>query len=254
MDGAGRAGAVRGGGAARSSRRSRSGSPWGRPWGTVWFHLTGEVPAAWTDPGTRPELVVDLGFSDAQPGFQAEGLAYRPTARCWPRWSHATPHVPLPGAPARPSTSTSRRPRTRTSRGAGPTPHPARRPRDGGLGAALPAAPRSTSRCSTCPCGSSRRTSGRCPVWSRSCRPTCRGAPRCCAPSNARSTPWTPTTSPAPPELGRAELAGVLASPAYAERAPRARRRARAHRLGVAVAGARDRPQGGPHVRQRRWR
>ena len=52
-------------------------------------------------------------------------------------------------------------------------------------------------------------------------------------------------------EAGRAELAAVLASPAYAERAPGARGRARAHRLGLAVAGAGDGAQGGPHVRQR---
>jgi alpha-mannosidase len=53
------------------------GAPWGRPWGTVWFHVTGTVPAGWTDPATRPELAVDLGFSGAQPGFQAEATAYR---------------------------------------------------------------------------------------------------------------------------------------------------------------------------------
>jgi alpha-mannosidase len=52
------------------------GTAWGRPWGTVWFHVTGEVPAGWTEPGTRAELVVDLGFTSASPGFQAEGLAY----------------------------------------------------------------------------------------------------------------------------------------------------------------------------------
>ena len=52
------------------------GTPWGRPWGTVWFHVTGTVPAGWTDPTTRPELAVDLGFGGAQPGFQAEGTAY----------------------------------------------------------------------------------------------------------------------------------------------------------------------------------
>lgn len=52
------------------------GTPWGRPWGTVWFRVTGTVPADWTDPTTRPELAVDLGFGGAQPGFQAEGTAY----------------------------------------------------------------------------------------------------------------------------------------------------------------------------------
>ena len=52
------------------------GEAWGPPWGTTWFRVTGTVPAAWTDPDTRPELYVDLGFSDGQPGFQAEGMAY----------------------------------------------------------------------------------------------------------------------------------------------------------------------------------
>ncbi len=49
------------------------GSEWGRPWGTVWFHVTGTVPDGWTDPA---ELAVNLGFGGAQPGFQAEGTAY----------------------------------------------------------------------------------------------------------------------------------------------------------------------------------
>jgi alpha-mannosidase len=51
------------------------GEPWGRPWGTVWFHVTGTVPGGWTGPA---ELAVDLGFSGAQPGFQAEGTAFTP--------------------------------------------------------------------------------------------------------------------------------------------------------------------------------
>ncbi|MBC7723481.1 MAG: alpha-mannosidase [Burkholderiaceae bacterium] len=52
------------------------GTDWGKPWGTVWFHVTGEVPPAWDEPGTRAELVADLGFSATLPGFQAEGTAY----------------------------------------------------------------------------------------------------------------------------------------------------------------------------------
>lgn len=55
------------------------GTAWGRPWGTVWFHVTGSVPASWRDtPGTRPEIVVDLGFDSSGPGFQAEALVFRP--------------------------------------------------------------------------------------------------------------------------------------------------------------------------------
>lgn len=83
------------------------GAPWGRAWGTTWFKVT--VPAVPGVPGgrgaqsigtvapgldtvaalptrppevrpaeTRPELVVDLGFSSVTPGFQAEALVWRP--------------------------------------------------------------------------------------------------------------------------------------------------------------------------------
>jgi alpha-mannosidase len=59
------------------------GDGWGPPWGTTWFRLEAEPPAmaaevgAWDD-GDRCELVVDLGWTDDQAGFQAEGLVYRP--------------------------------------------------------------------------------------------------------------------------------------------------------------------------------
>jgi alpha-mannosidase len=75
------------------------GSPWGRPWGTVWFHLTGTVPAGWTDPGTRPELAVDLGFAGVQPGFQSEGLAYTPEGKVVSALEPLNAQVPLPGGP-----------------------------------------------------------------------------------------------------------------------------------------------------------
>ncbi|WP_232499365.1 alpha-mannosidase [Agromyces humatus] len=53
------------------------GTAWGRPWGTTWFRVSGDVPNGWADiDGVRPELVVDLGFTAAQPGFQAEALAW----------------------------------------------------------------------------------------------------------------------------------------------------------------------------------
>ncbi|MEU4658976.1 glycoside hydrolase family 38 C-terminal domain-containing protein [Streptomyces sp. NPDC023723] len=54
------------------------GTPWSRPWGTTWFRVTGEIPEGWGGPEVALELVVDLGFSARQPGFQAEGLVYRP--------------------------------------------------------------------------------------------------------------------------------------------------------------------------------
>ena len=52
-------------------------SRWGRPWGTSWFHVTGTLPEGWaTRDGVRAEAVVDIGFNNAGPGFQAEGTAY----------------------------------------------------------------------------------------------------------------------------------------------------------------------------------
>ncbi len=52
------------------------GQAWGRPWGTVWFRVTGTVPPEWNAGAEDVELVVDLGFTGAQAGFQAEGLVY----------------------------------------------------------------------------------------------------------------------------------------------------------------------------------
>lgn len=50
------------------------GSLWGRPWGTTWFLVEGRVPAEWAGHDGRIELSLDLGFSQAKPGFQCEGL------------------------------------------------------------------------------------------------------------------------------------------------------------------------------------
>jgi alpha-mannosidase len=63
-------------GAGVDYRPVRMGDPWGPAWGTTWFHLTGTVPESAA--GQRVELVVDLGWEDHSPGFQAEGLVYRP--------------------------------------------------------------------------------------------------------------------------------------------------------------------------------
>ncbi|WP_255945911.1 alpha-mannosidase [Streptomyces odontomachi] len=53
-----------------------TGERWGAPWGTSWFRVTGTVPADWA--GRTVEAVLDLGFHQAGPGFQCEGLVYRP--------------------------------------------------------------------------------------------------------------------------------------------------------------------------------
>ncbi len=71
------------------------GTAWGRPWSTMWIHVTGEVPATWRDvKGTRAEIVVDLGFAGG-PGFQAEGLAYRPDGTTIKAVSPYNNHVPI---------------------------------------------------------------------------------------------------------------------------------------------------------------
>ncbi|WP_431893813.1 alpha-mannosidase [Nonomuraea sp. bgisy101] len=52
------------------------GDQWGAPWGTSWFTVSGTVPAAWA--GRNVEAILDLGFDENMPGFQCEGLVYRP--------------------------------------------------------------------------------------------------------------------------------------------------------------------------------
>ncbi|WNF01860.1 glycoside hydrolase family 38 C-terminal domain-containing protein [Streptomyces luomodiensis] len=71
------------------------GEPWGRPWDTTWFDVSGEVPADWAA-GGQAELVVDLGFTGDQPGFQAEGLVYRPDGEIVKAIEPYNSWVPLP--------------------------------------------------------------------------------------------------------------------------------------------------------------
>ncbi|MBY8339042.1 glycosyl hydrolase-related protein [Streptomyces spinosirectus] len=52
------------------------GARWGAPWGTSWFRVTGTVPEDWA--GRTVEAILDLGFDENMPGFQCEGLVYRP--------------------------------------------------------------------------------------------------------------------------------------------------------------------------------
>ncbi|GAA0650209.1 glycoside hydrolase family 38 C-terminal domain-containing protein [Streptomyces thermocarboxydovorans] len=52
------------------------GARWGAPWGTSWFRVTGTVPQEWA--GKTVEAILDLGFDENMPGFQCEGLVYRP--------------------------------------------------------------------------------------------------------------------------------------------------------------------------------
>ncbi|MFD6311326.1 alpha-mannosidase [Streptomyces nigra] len=63
-------------GLAATPEPTEVGSRWGAPWGTSWFRVTGTVPEAWA--GRTVEALLDLGFDENMPGFQCEGLVYRP--------------------------------------------------------------------------------------------------------------------------------------------------------------------------------
>ncbi|MER5296669.1 glycoside hydrolase family 38 C-terminal domain-containing protein [Streptomyces pharetrae] len=54
----------------------RRGERWGAPWGTSWFRVRGTVPGQWAE--RTVEALLDLGFDGGTPGFQCEGLVYRP--------------------------------------------------------------------------------------------------------------------------------------------------------------------------------
>jgi len=72
------------------------GEAWGRPWSTTWFRMRGSVPeSARTQ---RVELVVDLGWRDTRPGFQAEGLAYRADGMVIKGVQPLTNWVPIEGS------------------------------------------------------------------------------------------------------------------------------------------------------------
>ncbi|MET7999369.1 alpha-mannosidase [Nonomuraea glycinis] len=63
-------------GLAAASAPIAVGDRWGAPWGTSWFTVTGTVPERWA--GRTVEAILDLGFDENMPGFQCEGLVYRP--------------------------------------------------------------------------------------------------------------------------------------------------------------------------------
>ena len=89
---------------AASYAPARVGDPWGAPWGTVWFHVRGEIPADWAGiEGCEPELVVDLGYTGAQSGFEAEGLVFTATGsvvKAVEPFNQSVPLDRLPGADA----------------------------------------------------------------------------------------------------------------------------------------------------------
>jgi len=63
-------------GMAADYRPAQVGDPWGPAWGTTWMRVTAEVPADWA--GRTVEALIDLGFDERMPGFQCEGLVYSP--------------------------------------------------------------------------------------------------------------------------------------------------------------------------------
>ncbi|MFF2246444.1 alpha-mannosidase [Arthrobacter sp. NPDC058130] len=72
------------------------GTAWGRPWSTKWLRLRGEVPDGWgTAAGTSVEVLVDLGFSGDAPGFQCEGIAWRPDGTIIKAISPRNQYIPL---------------------------------------------------------------------------------------------------------------------------------------------------------------
>lgn len=90
------------------------GTAWGRPWSTMWLHVTGEIPPDWFDTDwfdtdgfdtdgdagaalpvdTVPELLVDLGFTGG-PGFNAEGMVFRPDGTIVKAIAPFNAYVPL---------------------------------------------------------------------------------------------------------------------------------------------------------------
>ncbi|GAB3533909.1 glycoside hydrolase family 38 C-terminal domain-containing protein [Arthrobacter tecti] len=79
------------------------GSAWGRPWGTTWFRFSGTVPEEWSlSDRFAVEAVVDMGFTTTMPGFQAEGLVYAPDGRVIKALEPLNMWVPLSVAPGTP--------------------------------------------------------------------------------------------------------------------------------------------------------
>ena len=61
--------------------------------------MTGQIPEEWlrgTDAATRVELVIDLGFTHDRPGFQVEGLVYRPDGTTVKSINPRSSYVPVP--------------------------------------------------------------------------------------------------------------------------------------------------------------
>jgi alpha-mannosidase len=80
---------------------ARVGDAWGSAWTTSWFRVRGTVPAGWLigEPGrTRVVATIDVGFApDSGPGFQCEGLVFRPDGSIVKGIHPRSQSVPVPG-------------------------------------------------------------------------------------------------------------------------------------------------------------
>jgi alpha-mannosidase len=77
-------------------RPQEHGALWGKPWGTKWLRIQGEVPESWgSEPDTTVEVLVDLGFTAEIPGFQCEGIAWRPDGTIIKAVSPRNQYIPL---------------------------------------------------------------------------------------------------------------------------------------------------------------
>ena len=216
------------------------GEAWGRPWGTAWFHVTGSVPARVG--GTR-----SWWSTSASP---ARGPASRPRARCTrPTGSSsaasnpAAGPFPLAGGAVDLYVEAAANPDMTGGWGWAPTP----------LGDLATAGDDPLYRLGAVELADLDRT-----VWgllqdiwtlSGLVEALPGDLPRRAEVLRALERAVDavdPDDVAGTAAAGRAELADVLARPAPRQRPPRVRRRPRAHRLGLAVAGARDHPQGAP--------
>ena len=57
--------------------------------------ITGDAPAGWGGDGVQLEIDVDLGYTGAQPGFQAEATVYRADGTIVKGLHPRSRHVPL---------------------------------------------------------------------------------------------------------------------------------------------------------------
>lgn len=93
-----------------------TGAVCGKPWSRSWFRIEGRVPEERS--GRRVEMVVDPGFTDDSPNFQAEGLCTTSRASPSRAFTRATGIRPSrrPRGQARPCGCYWKRPPTRRSR------------------------------------------------------------------------------------------------------------------------------------------